>query len=438
MRRLAKKDIFSLVIILFLFIIHWGCENENQKEKPQVKSEWIEWIKQNHSNIRTIKSWDSAFSDLQFLKAYVGDRRLVQLGENGHGVSEFSKAKVRLIKFLHQHMGFEVIAFESGLFECFMADNEVQDLQVEEIMRRSIFEVWHCSEVLELFQYIKASKDTPNPLILSGFDVQISSISGASERPQVLKELIENIDPAYAQEVFAMDNNLIYSFFNQPEWVRQNGDKCKEFYRELYTWLDNHMEALIHFNNKNPLLPLIVRQSVWSMIPYINSTLSSGTVEKHNHRDKGMADNVGVLMNEIYPGKKIMIWAHNRHIQHDVGAISIFQGIQNMGYWLAQNFRSQLYTIGLFMYEGQVANGFRGVYDISDPDPDSLEAIFYYTETAFSFLDLLSQIYQPGNSWIFETIPTKDHGVTTIYMVPRDQYDAILFIKTVHPPDYIN
>ena len=46
----------------------------------------------------------------------------MQLGESGHGVAEFNHAKVRLIKFLHQQMGFDVIAFESGLFECFNAD----------------------------------------------------------------------------------------------------------------------------------------------------------------------------------------------------------------------------------------------------------------------------------------------------------------------------
>ena len=46
----------------------------------------------------------------------------MQLGESGHGVREFNLAKVRLIRFLHEEMGFDVLAFESGLFECWQAE----------------------------------------------------------------------------------------------------------------------------------------------------------------------------------------------------------------------------------------------------------------------------------------------------------------------------
>ena len=128
-----------------------------------------------------------------------------------------------------------------------------------------------------------------------------------------------------------------------------------------------------------------------------------------------------------------MIWAHNVHIQYDYGE----QSYQNMGDWLVQNFRSQLYTIGLFMYEGQAAMTNREIYDIKNPRPNGLEAIFNCTETDFSFLDLLAQVCQPGNSWIFESVSFKSWGLYADSMIPRDQYDAILFIKTVHPPHYL-
>lgn len=36
------------------------------------------------------------------------------LGEASHGVAESNWAKVRLIKFLHQQLGFDVVAFESS------------------------------------------------------------------------------------------------------------------------------------------------------------------------------------------------------------------------------------------------------------------------------------------------------------------------------------
>lgn len=436
------------MIIFFLFVIQWGCkavsevDDENPEEIPQVKPEWIEWIKENHSGIRTLDAGDSDFSDLQFLKGYIGNRRLVQLGESSHGVSEYSKAKVRLIKFLHQQMGFDVIAFESGLFDCFMADHEAHDLDAEEMMKRSIYGVWHCGEVLELFKYIQASKDTANPLILTGFDVKFRSDGFMSKRPRVLKELIEPIDPDYAEEVFAEDE-YCWPRINYRAWRDRNGEDFKEFYRELYTWMDTHMEALIGFSKKNPLLPLAVRQSIWSMIPLINyvNTMYGSVTEHYTHRDKGMAENVGALLNDIYPEKKIMIWAHNYHIQHDAGAIAHynFRGVQNMGYCLAQNFRDQMYTIGLYMYGGYARDHYSGeIYEIACPPSNSMDAILFYTEKDFSFVDLMSQVYQPGNSWMFEKTLYRYAARLNLYMVPRDQFDAILFIKTAHIPHYID
>ena len=76
---------------------------------------WDQWVRSNHYTVRSLTS--TRTDDLQFLKKVIGNRRLVQLGESGHGVREFNIAKVRLIRFLHEEMGFDVIAFESGLFE---------------------------------------------------------------------------------------------------------------------------------------------------------------------------------------------------------------------------------------------------------------------------------------------------------------------------------
>ncbi|MDP2955856.1 MAG: hypothetical protein Q8N53_05500, partial [Longimicrobiales bacterium] len=57
------------------------------------------------------------FSDLQDLRDVIGDSRVVMLGEQSHGDGTVFLAKTRLIEFLHQEMGFDVLAFESGLFD---------------------------------------------------------------------------------------------------------------------------------------------------------------------------------------------------------------------------------------------------------------------------------------------------------------------------------
>ena len=74
---------------------------------PSVDSNYTNWLnnKYNRIDIRSLTSEN--FSDLQCFKQYIGNRTLVQLGESSHGTKQYSQIKVRLIKFLHEQMGFD-------------------------------------------------------------------------------------------------------------------------------------------------------------------------------------------------------------------------------------------------------------------------------------------------------------------------------------------
>ena len=64
---------------------------------------WTSRARANHCGLAAVESPEGdTFPDLGFLREVIGNRRIVQLGESGHGVAEFNEAKVRLIKFLHQ------------------------------------------------------------------------------------------------------------------------------------------------------------------------------------------------------------------------------------------------------------------------------------------------------------------------------------------------
>jgi erythromycin esterase len=67
--------------------------------------------------IRTINPTDVNFADLQFLKKEIGDKSIVMIGEQSHLAGASIDAKARIANFLVQEMGFEVILFESGLYD---------------------------------------------------------------------------------------------------------------------------------------------------------------------------------------------------------------------------------------------------------------------------------------------------------------------------------
>jgi erythromycin esterase len=441
--RCSIRKLLIRFIIIILFIFCFSCKDfertsppeppqEPPKTEPTAKQEWKDWIKSNHYKIRSLSADDLDFSDLQFLQPLIGDRRLVQLGESSHGVSEFNQAKVRLIKFLHQEMGFTVIAFESSIYESFFANENADTLSDLEMMKNSIFGVWHCQETLELFKYIKETRDTSRPLILAGFDIQISSSRGLVNRPENFAEVVANLDPVYAKEVLTTDKDFLVKRITtlSPE----DKEKYKSFYAALTDWFDISMDELLSIYASNPHIPLVMRQTSWSMIQYIDILTTEG-ITRTNIRDKRMADNVVYLLNTLYPEEKIMIWAHNYHIQYDIGEWDA--SVRSMGSWLINPLRDELYTIGLFMYEGRAAYNSRRLYTIKPAAENSLEAIMYYTGEDYSFVDLLYQEWDEGNSWMFEKIYFYGWGLFGHLQTHKNQLDAILFVKEVKPPAYL-
>ncbi len=408
---------------------------EKDPKAPAVDPAWATWIKNNIAPVRSV-THDAGFPDLQFLKTLLADRTIVQLGESSHGVREFNQAKVRLIKFLHQQMGFDVIAFESNLFTCYYTNENIKGTPLE-MSRGSIYGVWRTKEVNELFAYIKETQATDRPLILAGFDMKSSAMYSSLKRPGFLRDIIQTLDPEYAGDVFRKDTEFLSNVFKTgEEYFIENEEKLKQYYGKLLAFFDTNMEKLLRRFPQDPKPVLVARQSVWSFIrcvEYINAYTSEQEDEVY-YRDHSMAVNLFYLSEKVYPGKKIMVWGHNYHLRHAQAAVS---GENTMGYWVKKKFGPKAYTVGLYMYRGQLAGNDRKTVPVTPAHPGSLEAIGYHARLKHFFLDMSNQIQVPGNSWMFRKIPCKSWRKDDMPAVLRNQYDGILFIDTTRAPEYI-
>src|ERR1700761_1302410 len=75
-----------------------------------------DYVEKNAIPIYTIEPDSTNYSDLEPIGNAIGDAKIVMLGEQDHGDAPTFLAKTRLIKYLHEKKGFNVLAFESDFF----------------------------------------------------------------------------------------------------------------------------------------------------------------------------------------------------------------------------------------------------------------------------------------------------------------------------------
>lgn len=412
--------------------------NDPAPSKSRVREEWRSWIQRNGIAIESRPEAD--LSDLEFLETVIEDRRLVQLGESSHGVAEFNRIKVRLIKYLHQEMGFDVIAFESGMFECFETDAKYADLSPQQMIQ-AVFSVWRTEEVLELFEYIVQTKTTDRPLTLAGFDLQLSG--DWTWRHRLLQEMVSTYDPDFAQELFTADSLFVVNqnALDVPtmrSYVLDNEENLTRIYTLLGAILQDNMADLSRrFGEESPL-PMLMRQVAESMVTYIEFWIDEAN--EMNIRDKAMAANVEFLMNDLYAGKKIIIWTHNTHLRHRNHLVkeSYDGNLRSMGTWLYDKYADEIYTVGFFMFTGRAAYNDREIYDVASHAPDSLEEILHAAGHVNTFVDLKHQTITAANDWMSSDIVGKTWGLEDLTFVPQQQFDGLILVKTATPPAYLD
>ncbi|WLR43376.1 erythromycin esterase family protein [Bacillus carboniphilus] len=154
------------IILLALPLVLSSCKIEEKVDHNETANE-----------IKSIDLQSSDYSDLHFVKEVLKDKRVVMLGESSHGVSEYSLIKSRLIKFLHEEMDYNVVAFESGLAEVGITNEKLDEVGPRTAMKNSLIPQWHTDNVLNLLNYIDELKNSEEPIHIAGFDMQVSEIS---------------------------------------------------------------------------------------------------------------------------------------------------------------------------------------------------------------------------------------------------------------------
>jgi erythromycin esterase len=409
------------------------------------------WVKDNHYPIRSI-TFDEDFSDLSFLDSLLEDKKIVQLGESSHGSAEFNHIKVRLIKYLHQELGFDVISFESSLQGCHLAN---QNMSSYSSGVRCIFGVWRTAEVEALFQYIKATQQTDRPLILSGVDIQNSSQLDSAENyksylaPFIvdLQQLEQDFINSLLDDIFTYNDSFSDCYSDN---LSDSSDGCIYINDNFATLRDQAAQAHAvmstiseeaYAQDGNIVDIKIAKRLFWSMQYFIEHLYQQmlNAPAREWVRDEGMAGNASFLMEQVYSEKKMIVWAHNGHIAYGYqdqreGIVSM----TSMGMLLKQAWQEQIYTIGLVMIRGE-SNLNTGVpVSVVQHLSNSFESIVYSLRKAAVFIPLSNEDLSTENDdWQHQLINIQTWGRFALQQKLSNTYDAMIVIDKSSPSQYL-
>jgi erythromycin esterase len=401
----------------------------------------IQAVKQRAVVVRaTEPKDDDDFADLMPLARSIGGARVVQLGEATHGDGGTFLAKARLIRFLHQVMGFDAIAWESGFVD-------VRDSAAvlrgggtaREAATRGLYGAWNVQEVARTLDYIRKSQETGRPIDLVGFDSRVAKPPVRAEGyPKMVFAFFDRLDPKILsgqdrQDFTTMSIGLVPAEYYQKPGLRAYN---RELPKRLIAVIDARRPELRAWFGEREID--YMRQT---LVSFVNMDRALGPGDKKVFgdgltRDAAMAVNLLWWLNGPLAGRKVIVWAHNYHVMNDFTSEAKSREGEGRkitpmvdpfgaptGWFLKSALGRELYTIGFTSFGGTFGDTEDGKPGVVVPG--DLEKLLHETGAAALFLDLE---HLPDDHWLREPITASFYFHEPMAARWARCYDAVLFL----------
>ncbi|MBN8569442.1 MAG: erythromycin esterase family protein [Ignavibacteria bacterium] len=403
----------------------------------------IEWLKNNTVKFKSVNPDDEDFSDLQPLKKLIGDSvSVVMLGEQTHGDGTTFLAKTRLIKFLHQEMGFDILAFESNMYSLEKIKEHTGNKEdFKRNLKNSIFEIWAGSnEVQQLLCYLQESQLSSNPLKVTGFDNQFMGNNevNQSELKKILEDFLNSLFENKVIEISETelrDFKKVFIGVNRNEFINRQKefDKIAEI---IMSQKINPIAEKLFPGKSSYYFQLFESYYIDKYIYYCRNGMTSQELDStHALRDIQMGKNL-LWLTENNPDKKFIVWAATSHISRNLSEVKLsgahYGSHITMGDIVHNAIGNKSYTIGFTAYEGSYGNLYSARKDLIKPSAASIEFLFNEAGIENGFIDFRNSI-NPGNEWLKDKIISRPLGNTEMYANWTKVMDGIVYTQKMIP-----
>jgi erythromycin esterase len=422
-------------MVRILYLLFLGLLIFSKGLAQDTTNELSSLVEENSHLIESIDPADSTYTDFEFLTDELESVNIVMLGEQAHGDGSTFLAKTRLIKYLHEELNYDVLVFESGLFDMYRTWEKIKDgADSLSVFDYGVFPIWARShQVQALFQYILDQSKTSNPLIVAGFDIQpTGSRMNKNDRiVEITSYLKKSIDydeesyPLFAKSFqnlgYVMQNPLDKEAYNavKEEYIKLqerilNADKTEEGL--LYArYIDNYFKTLTLYTKADLQKP-------------------TNTPHAFNIRDREMARNFEFLSSYLYPGEKFIVWGANSHLGYGRGLLDDFMEMKPsapamipFGQYLKIDHQEELYTISFTSFAGSIGL-FNGTErELPSGHEDSLEKLLSQKEGEYHFLSLKADGFKSLR------FPARIYGHAEMSGIWGQMTDGIFFIRNMEP-----
>ncbi len=289
--------------------------------------------------------------------------------------------KHRILEMLVQEMGFTTFAIEASTPEANDMNRYVLtgvgDPKV--LLSRLYFWTWNTQEVLDMIEWMRQwnAKAPPSQRVqFLGFDMQFPG--EAMDSVQSFATRINRADSAYVATRFNCMNPYrnhgqlgpaLQVGFYRGKVSPADQAACAAGLQEVY---DRIAANAAQYSSAAPADTFQLRLHDARLVQQYERMIVVGNVTESAARDRFMAENVGWIRSQVGPTGKVVLWAHDGHINNVTGY---------MGGYLRASYGTDYVNVGFLFAQGNFnAVGFNGEglksWRSTVVPSNSIEAIF--------------------------------------------------------------